>query len=533
MSAAAILSRIGAALAAALIALAVWWWLAPPDVLARGFLLAFALWCGFPLGSLALVMIHTLTAGRWGDRLAPLLRAGALLVPLAALAFVPIALTLPALYPWAAVPGSIPHDVQAHYLNVPFFLVRAAVALVGWSVLGVLFGLGRGNRLIAALGLVFHGLAVSAIAVDWFLSVAPDYVSTAFGMLTAARQILIALAVAAVIAPRRLGRGTSDLAGLVMMGVLGVVYLELMSFIVAWYGDLPYKAAWYLDRSGGWGIAIGVAAALAVAALAMLTSASVRETTAGLRTAGALVLGALAIHTVWLIAPSWPDAPATLVPATLVPAALGLAVLVLASLAVVVVPAHDAVLDDEEPRREAERPLGLAAFLALSAASIAVYFRARPEETAPASREAEQEEHEDHEEAPTDEMTDRATPESPAIAGRPVLVTLFGFFAFVAVCLIGGYVYLFQVMGGYVASPAVHPAPPRLQISPTEDLDRFLAAQRATLDGYAWVDRDRGIARIPIDEAMRAITARGADAYRALEQPEITPTPGSRAGDDR
>jgi hypothetical protein len=34
---------------------------------------------------------------------------------------------------------------------------------------------------------------------------------------------------------------------------------------------------------------------------------------------------------------------------------------------------------------------------------------------------------------------------------------------------------------------------------------RLRAKQRAALDGYAWVDRDRGIASIPISEAMRLV----------------------------
>jgi hypothetical protein len=51
-----------------------------------------------------------------------------------------------------------------------------------------------------------------------------------------------------------------------------------------------------------------------------------------------------------------------------------------------------------------------------------------------------------------------------------------------------------------------HPSPPRLEVATGGDLaaTRRQADQRLT--GYGWVDRDKGVARIPLDRAM-AITA--------------------------
>ena len=45
-----------------------------------------------------------------------------------------------------------------------------------------------------------------------------------------------------------------------------------------------------------------------------------------------------------------------------------------------------------------------------------------------------------------------------------------------------------------------------------------------TLSGYGWVDRSKGIARIPIDEAMRIIAARGDHAYDPLRAAGRKPT---------
>ncbi len=46
------------------------------------------------------------------------------------------------------------------------------------------------------------------------------------------------------------------------------------------------------------------------------------------------------------------------------------------------------------------------------------------------------------------------------------------------------------------------PPEPRLQSDPAPDLAAERAREQAQLDGYAWVDRDAGIARIPVGRAM-------------------------------
>src|SRR5438477_12421848 len=41
---------------------------------------------------------------------------------------------------------------------------------------------------------------------------------------------------------------------------------------------------------------------------------------------------------------------------------------------------------------------------------------------------------------------------------------------------------------------AVVPPPPRLQTNPPQDLATYLAEQKALLDTYGWIDREKGIA---------------------------------------
>jgi hypothetical protein len=56
---------------------------------------------------------------------------------------------------------------------------------------------------------------------------------------------------------------------------------------------------------------------------------------------------------------------------------------------------------------------------------------------------------------------------------------------------------------------AITPPEPRLQTDPAADLASYTAKERKLLDSYGWVDRPRGIARIPIEEAMRRLARQG------------------------
>jgi hypothetical protein len=53
------------------------------------------------------------------------------------------------------------------------------------------------------------------------------------------------------------------------------------------------------------------------------------------------------------------------------------------------------------------------------------------------------------------------------------------------------------------------PPEPRLQTDPRQDLADLRAMEDATLTSYGWVDKNAGIVRIPIDEAIRLTLERG------------------------
>jgi hypothetical protein len=58
------------------------------------------------------------------------------------------------------------------------------------------------------------------------------------------------------------------------------------------------------------------------------------------------------------------------------------------------------------------------------------------------------------------------------------------------------------------AAGVLSPPPPVLQTGPTLDLGAFREQEDRILEGYGWVDKEKNVVRIPIDEAMRLLVSR-------------------------
>jgi hypothetical protein len=58
------------------------------------------------------------------------------------------------------------------------------------------------------------------------------------------------------------------------------------------------------------------------------------------------------------------------------------------------------------------------------------------------------------------------------------------------------------------AAGVLSPPPPLLQTGPTLDLTSFREQEDRILGSYAWVDKEKGVVRIPVEEAMRILVGR-------------------------
>ncbi|MCX6549549.1 MAG: hypothetical protein NTY02_00835 [Acidobacteria bacterium] len=250
-----------------------------PGQFFHSYLLAFLLWLAAALGGLALSMLHHLSGGGWGVVLRRIFEASARTLPWMALFFVPIAFGVKDLYPWtdtAMVAADHVLKEKAAYLNVPFFLVRAAIYFVIWC--GLAYFLSRwsaeqdatGNpafavrmQRLSAGGLVIYVLTMTFASIDWGMSLEPHWFSTMYGFLFVIGQALMGLSVAIIMA-RRLSaeppmsgvyttRHFHDFGKLLFAFTMVWAYLTFSQFLIIWSANLPEEIPWYQHRMDhGW-----------------------------------------------------------------------------------------------------------------------------------------------------------------------------------------------------------------------------------------------------------------------------------------
>ena len=86
--------------------------------------------------------------------------------------------------------------------------------------------------------------------------------------------------------------------------------------------------------------------------------------------------------------------------------------------------------------------------------------------------------------------------------------------------------FIFLVIGAFVLIGAfpravsdvsraltVEPPQPRLQTDPSEDLEKFLVDEDKRLNTYYWIDKEKGIVHIPIQQAMQELAEEGIDGF--------------------
>ena len=300
----------------------------------HSYLFAYLTCLQLALGCFAMLMIHHLVGGAWGAALRRFLESGAACLPWMAILFLPLCFGLPETYPWArpeTVSASARLLHKAGYLNIPFFLVRAALYFAVWTALLRFLGKwsrqegdaalrARSRSRLAALsgpGLVLFGITVHFAAFDWSMSLEPEWYSTMYGFLFIASQapavlallILSALglnrkeAVSRLVAPANL----NDLGNLLLAFVLIWVYVSFMQFLIIWSGNLPEETSWYLHRTaGGWKWLAGLLALFQFAApFFLLLFRTFKRNARALAWLSAGLLATHVAHVYWLVVPAF------------------------------------------------------------------------------------------------------------------------------------------------------------------------------------------------------------------------------------
>jgi hypothetical protein len=306
-----------------------------PGQFFQSYLLAFLFWLAAPLGGLALLMLQHLTGGNWGVVLRRIFEAAARTLPWMALLFVPLTLGLSRLYPWtdtASVAADHVLREKAAYLNVPFFLARAALYFSVW--VGLAFFLTSWSRqqdeagdpalkprmrAMSAVGIVLYAFTMTFAAFDWGMSLDPHWFSTMYGFLFIIGQLLTGLAVGILVAKRLSAEAPMasvyhvghwhDFGKLLFAFAMVWTYLSFSQFLIIWSANLPEEIPWYMHRtSHGWQfLAVALIAVHFIVPFAVLLSRRTKRNSTVLSRMALWILMARFVDVFFLIAPEFYD----------------------------------------------------------------------------------------------------------------------------------------------------------------------------------------------------------------------------------
>ncbi|MGJ7915340.1 hypothetical protein ACI48D_07650 [Massilia sp. LXY-6] len=296
--------------AACVLAVLCWFgWRMDPRALLAGYLAVWWFVTGALLGGLANVWLHQLTGGAWGETIrTPLLRAARWL-PLACLLFLPVLAGMHLLYPWAGTQALEPDTAFRRWWLAPdAFAVRSVAYLLLWSLLSWIELRARHQSAPrAAACLLAYAFSSGLAAVDWIMSLQPEWYSSVFGWLAGTGQMLTGLALAVLLIDRDAMRARlPDLGNLLMMYVMTWAYLAYVQFLIIWAADLPREISWYLRRDSlGWRtVAWSLLALHGAGPIAILLSRHAKQAPRLMGGLAALLMAAHLLDCWWLVLPS-------------------------------------------------------------------------------------------------------------------------------------------------------------------------------------------------------------------------------------
>lgn len=252
------------------------------DLFLRGWLLGFLFWLGLTTGSLTLLMLQYVSGGNWGRLGRRFWEAASGNLWLIFLLWLPIAIGMKHLYPWAAMsPGQAASELGPEkvkwYLNPTLFWIRGVIYFLGWGLLYWRLSLWSkkeeagettpaqfvGIQNLSGFGIVFYAASITFASIDWAMSLDPKWWSTVWGMLFMVGQVLSTFCFTIVLLVKLsrvepLSRMFKidylhDYGKMMFAFVVLWAYLSFSQWLIIWSGNMLSEIRWYLMRLyGGW-----------------------------------------------------------------------------------------------------------------------------------------------------------------------------------------------------------------------------------------------------------------------------------------
>ena len=243
----------------------------------RSWLIAYLLFLGIALGSMALLMIQHLSGGAWGV-FRRIFEASSRTLPLLALLFLPVVLGMGTLYSWTHPDHVLADEILQHkapYLNTPFFLLRTLVYFGGW--IAIAWTMTRWSRqqdagdmtvnlrlqYLSGAGIVFYAFVSTLAGIDWVMSINPHWYSTLFGFIFVGGHGLAALSFTIVISAFLARRAPMehilkpshfhDLGKLSLAFVMLWAYFNFSQYMLVYAANMVEEIPYFITRiNHGW-----------------------------------------------------------------------------------------------------------------------------------------------------------------------------------------------------------------------------------------------------------------------------------------
>jgi hypothetical protein len=226
------------------------------------------------LGVLVFYAIQYASQAGWSPALYRIMEGiTSYLLPGSIIVFLIVAFAGTHFFPWQneeLVAGDKILQGKAGYLNLPFFLIRGFIYLLGWNLYRYFsrknslaqdevnnYGPYRKNFKISVFFLAFFLVTEASMAIDWFMSMTPHWYSTLFPWYVFASLFVSAITVIALVTIHLKSRGLipfvsdkhlHDLAIYMFAFSIFWTYLWFSQFMLIWYANIPEEVTYFIIR---------------------------------------------------------------------------------------------------------------------------------------------------------------------------------------------------------------------------------------------------------------------------------------------
>ena len=235
------------------------------------------------LGTLAFYAVQYASQAGWSPVLFRVMEAiTGYLLPGSLIVFLLLVLSgfhLNHLFTWMD-PEVVAHDEiiqnKQSYLNIPFFLIRAAIYIAGWNLFRYFLRRNsirqddatddrwfKKNFKLSAGFLVFFIVTESMMSWDWIMSLDPHWFSTLFGWYVFSSMFVSGITVIALVTIYLKSRGylplvnnshIHDLAKFMFAMSIFWTYLWFSQFMLIWYSNIPEEVTYFVSRIEDYGL---------------------------------------------------------------------------------------------------------------------------------------------------------------------------------------------------------------------------------------------------------------------------------------